>query len=80
MPSLQRGYAGSQGKGVDVKIATDMITPGVGGHLRYWGYWVSADSDFVPLAEFLKTKGKKIIHGQFPPKGPELTQKMLGSY
>ncbi len=68
---------GAKEKGVDVQIATDMIT-------LAWedtydiGVLVSANSDFVPLAEFLKTKGKKIIHGQFPPKGAKLSQKCWG--
>ncbi len=65
---------GAKEKGVDVQIATDMIT------LAWENTYdiavlVSADSDFVPLAEFLKTKGKKVVHGQFPPKGAELAQK-----
>jgi uncharacterized LabA/DUF88 family protein len=73
-PHCGNDMRGTQEKGVDVKIATDMIT-------LAWentydiGVLVSADSDFVPLAEFLKTKGKKIIHGQLPPKGAELAQK-----
>jgi len=68
---------GSKEKGVDVQIATDILTLG-------WedtydvAVLVSADSDFVPLAEYLKTKGKKVIHGQFPPKGAELSQKCWG--
>ena len=76
-PHCNGDMRGSKEKGVDVKIATDMIT-------LAWedtydvGVLVSADSDFVPLAEFLKTKGKKIIHGQFPPKGAELSQKCWG--
>lgn len=76
-PHCQGDMRGSKEKGVDVQIATDMIT-------LAWedtydvGVLVSADSDFVPLAEFLKTKGKKIIHGQFPPKGADLSKKCWG--
>lgn len=76
-PHCGKDMRGAKEKGVDVQIATDMIT-------LAWedtydiGVLVSADSDFVPLAEFLKTKGKKIIHGQFPPKGAELSQKCWG--
>ena len=40
---------------------------------------VSSDRDFAPVAEFLKTKGIKVIHGAFPPKGAFLTQKCWGS-
>ena len=76
-PKCDGDMRGTKEKGVDVKIATDMIT-------LAWentydiGVLVSADSDFVPLAEFLKTKGKKVIHGQLPPKGAELSQKCWG--
>ena len=34
---------------------------------------VSSDRDFVPVAEFLETRGIKVIHGAFPPKGAQLT-------
>lgn len=73
-PVCDGDMRGAKEKGVDVQIATDMIT------LAWENTYdvavlVSADSDFVPLAEFLKTKGKKVIHGQFPPKGAELAQK-----
>ena len=40
---------------------------------------VSSDRDFVPVAEFLETKGIKVIHGTFPPKGAQLTKKCWGS-
>ena len=40
---------------------------------------VSSDKDFVPVAEFLQTRGIKVIHGAFPPKGAQLTQKCWGS-
>jgi uncharacterized LabA/DUF88 family protein len=54
---------GTEEKGVDVRIATDMI-------MLAWvdsydiAILVSSDSDFVPVASFLQTKVKKIIHGQ----------------
>jgi uncharacterized LabA/DUF88 family protein len=40
---------------------------------------VSSDRDFIPVAKFLDTKDFKVIHGAFPPKGSELTQKCWGS-
>ena len=40
---------------------------------------VSSDRDFVPVAEFLETRGIKVIHGAFPPKGAQLTRKCWGS-
>jgi uncharacterized LabA/DUF88 family protein len=70
---------GTEEKGVDVRIATDMI-------MLAWvdsydvAVLVSSDSDFVPVAAFLQTKGKKVIHAQFPPRGAQLSQKCWGSF
>ncbi|WP_419166625.1 NYN domain-containing protein [Candidatus Palauibacter sp.] len=41
---------------------------------------VSSDRDFVPVAEFLETRGIKVIHGAFPPKGAHPYSKMLGAH
>jgi uncharacterized LabA/DUF88 family protein len=76
-PHCSGDMRGTTEKGVDVKIATDMLTLGWDDTYDV-GVLVSADSDFVPVAEYLKTKGKKIIHAQFPPKGAELSQKCWG--
>ncbi len=65
---------GTEEKGVDTRIVADMIS-------LAWAdaydvaVLVSADRDFVPVAEFLQTKGIKVIHGGFPPKGSHLSQK-----
>lgn len=40
---------------------------------------VSADRDFVPVAEFLQNEGLKVVHGCFPPKGSHLSQKCWGN-
>lgn len=40
---------------------------------------VSSDRDFVPVAEFLETRGIKVIHAAFPPKGAQLTARCWGS-
>ena len=40
---------------------------------------LSSDKDFVPVAEFLETRGIKVIHGAFPPRGAELTRKCWSS-
>ncbi|MGL4591541.1 MAG: NYN domain-containing protein, partial [Aestuariivirga sp.] len=69
---------GTEEKGVDTRLATDMIS-------LAWanGYnvavLVSADKDFVPVAEFLQTRGIKVIHASFPPLGSELSQRCWGS-
>ena len=75
--SCQGDLRGTEEKGVDTRIATDLI------RLAWEGGYdaavlVTADRDFVPVAEFLQTKGIKIIHGAFPPASSELTQKCWG--
>ncbi len=54
-------------KGVDVQIATDMMSFGVRN-----GYdvavLVSNDGDLAPAVEFLRDHGKKVYHAQFNPR------------
>jgi uncharacterized LabA/DUF88 family protein len=69
---------GTEEKGVDVRIATDMVRLAWADNYEI-AVLVSSDRDFIPVAEFLETKGIKVIHGAFPPKGSELTQKCWGS-
>ena len=69
---------GTEEKGVDTRIVTDMIS------LAWEGAYdvavlVSADRDFVPVVEFLHTKGIKVIHAAFPPRGAVLSQKCWGT-
>ena len=64
---------GTEEKGVDTRMVTDMIS------LAWANSYdaavvVSSDRDFVPVADFLKTKGIKVIHGAFPPLGSHLSQ------
>jgi len=77
-PKCGADMRGTEEKGVDTKIVTDMIS-------LAWidaydvAVLVSADRDFVPVAEFLHTRGLKVIHGAFPPKGAELSKKCWAS-
>lgn len=70
---------GTEEKGVDTRMVTDMIS-------LAWsqGYdmavLISSDRDFVPVAEFLQAKGVKVVHGAFPPSGAQLSQKCWGSF
>lgn len=70
---------GTEEKGVDTRIVTDMIS-------LAWsnGYdvavLVSSDKDFVPVAEFLQAKGIKVVHAAFPPDGAQLSQKCWASF
>lgn len=69
---------GTEEKGIDTSIVKDMIS------LAWVNAYdiavlVASDRDFVPVAEFLQTKGIKVIHGAFPPKGNDLSQKCWGN-
>lgn len=77
-PVCKADMRGTEEKGVDVRMATAMIS-------LAWidnydiAVLVSSDRDFVPVAEFLETRGIKVIHGKFPPLGAELTARCWGS-
>lgn len=77
-PSCEADMKGTEEKGVDTRIATDMIK-------LAWvdsydvAVLVSSDRDFVPVVEFLSTRGIKTIHAAFPPQGSMLTQSCWGN-
>ena len=77
-PACGADMRGTEEKGVDVRMATDMISLAWADNYDI-AVLVSSDKDFVPVAEFLQTKGIKVIHGAFPPKGAQLTRKCWGS-
>jgi len=76
-PACGANMRGSEEKGVDIRLATDLIR-------LAWldGYDIavllSADKDFVPVAEFLKSRGLKIIHGGFPGAGNQVSRACWG--
>lgn len=78
-PHCGKDLRGTEEKGVDTRIATDLIS-------LAWsnGYdvavIVSADRDFVPVADFLHSKGIKVIHAAFPPSGSQLSQRCWGNF
>ena len=76
-PVCNADMRGTEEKGVDIRIATDMIRLAWVDNYDV-GVLVSADRDFVPLVEFLETRGIKVIHGAFPPKGAQLTGSCWG--
>lgn len=77
-PSCAADMRGTEEKGVDTRLATEMIS-----HAWEDAYdlavVVSADRDFAPVIEFLQAKGKNVIHAGFPPKGALLRQVSWGS-
>lgn len=68
---------GSEEKGVDTRIATEMISTAWDG-----GYdvavLVSSDRDFVPVVQFLESRVIKVVHGAFPPAAAELSRACWG--
>ena len=77
-PACGSDMRGTEEKGVDVRMATDMISLAWADNYDV-AVLVSSDRDFVPVAEFLETRGIKVIHGAFPPKGAQLTARCWGS-
>lgn len=69
---------GTEEKGVDTRIVTDMISLAWSNSYDV-AVLVSSDRDFVPVADFLQSKGIKVVHGAFPPKGSHLSQKCWAS-
>ena len=76
-PSCDADMRGTEEKGVDVRMATEMISLAWADNYDI-AVLVSSDRDFVPVADFLGNKGIKVIHGAFPPKGAELTSSCWG--
>ena len=77
-PACGSDMRGSEEKGVDTRIATDMIKLAWVDNYDV-AVLLSADRDFVPVVEFLSTRGIKTIHGAFPPQGAMLTQSCWGN-
>lgn len=77
-PSCQADMRGTEEKGVDTLIVKDMIS--LAWEAAYdVAILVSNDRDFVPVAEFLQTKGVKVIHAAFPKTGNQLSQRCWGN-
>lgn len=78
-PNCGTKIVGTVEKGVDTAPVTDMIR-------LAWedsydiGVIVSSDSDFVPVVQFLDSRGRKIIQGGFPPIGMHLATACWGSF
>lgn len=69
---------GTEEKGVDTRIVTDMMSLAWSGGYDV-GVLVSADRDFVPVAEELQKRGLKIIHAQINGSGQDLAQHCWGA-
>lgn len=58
-------------KGVDAALVTDMLQL-AWDNTYDTGIMLTSDKDFIPMVKFLQTRGKKIVHASFTPKGREL--------
>ena len=77
-PNCGKDMRGSEEKGVDTRIATAMISLAWADNYDV-AVLVSSDRDFIPVVEFLETKGIKVVHGAFPPQGSGLSQRCWGA-
>ena len=77
-PSCRGDMRGAEEKGVDTRIATDMISLAWVGNYDI-AVLVSSDRDLIPVVEFLQTHGIKVVHGTFPPLARTITGKCWGS-
>ena len=78
LPECGADLRGTEEKGVDTRIATDMISLAWDANYDV-AVLVSSDRDFVPVAEFLGKRGIIVIHGAFPPSASELSQACWGN-
>ncbi len=77
--SCSADMRGTEEKGVDTRIVADMISLAWANAYDV-AVLVSSDRDFLPVADFLQTKGIKVVHGAFPPKGSHLSQKCWANF
>ena len=77
-PSCGGDMRGTEEKGVDTRIVTDMISLAWVGNYDV-AVLVSSDRDFIPVVEFLQTRGIKVVHGAFPPQARALATRCWGS-
>ncbi len=77
-PKCDADMRGTEEKGIDTRIATDLISYAWEGAFDI-AILVSADQDFVPAAENLQKRGIKVIQAGFPPNGMLLRQKCWGT-
>lgn len=72
-PACGVDMRGTEEKGVDTRIAADLISMAWDGSYNVAAL-VSSDRDFVPVVKFLQNRSIKIVHGAFPPIAAELSQ------
>lgn len=78
-PNCKGDMRGTEEKGVDTRIVTDMVGLAWSNHYDA-AVLVSSDRDFVPAAKFLQSRGIKVVHGAFPPYGSDLSQQCWANF
>lgn len=78
-PQCSRSMVGTQEKGVDTLLATDMIRMAWEGAYDI-AVLVTNDRDLAPCAEYLGQKAKKVIHAGIPPQGSALSSVCWASF
>ena len=78
-PNCQSSMLGYKEKGVDTRIATEMLEVGLQGFCDLI-ILVSADKAFIPVVDKLSQKNVKCISAFFPSKGNELAQHCWGKF
>lgn len=78
-PVCHASMLGTQEKGVDTQIATEMLDMAYSDHCDVI-VLVSADRDFIPAVKKLLTRNIKVIHAFFPNYGHELAAASWGSF
>ena len=77
-PQCRSDMRGTEEKGVDTRIVTDMIKLAWADNYDV-AVLLSSDRDFVPAVDFLSAKGIKVIHGAFLSQGAAVTQACWGN-
>lgn len=78
-PKCQAPMRGSIEKGVDTAIVTDMIQLAWDNSYDI-AVLATSDRDFIPAVQFLGSKGKKVVHAGFPPRGFDLSRACWASF
>lgn len=78
-PFCRASMLGTQEKGVDTQIATEMLDMAYSNRCDVIAL-VSADRDFIPAVEKLLGRNIKVIHAFFPNHGHELAAKSWASF
>ena len=78
-PFCNASMLGTQEKGVDTQIATEMLDMAYSNRCDVIAL-VSADRDFIPAVEKLLGRNIKVIHAFFPNHGHELAAKSWASF